>query len=322
MRRLSPATIALIALAAIVLMGLVYVFVTRDGGNPDALGDRETAARDGDKPAQRCASRATFDAIKVELFRQAAETRGSDETAFDALARYASVRVERPVLKSRDEGIGTLRCSGRLSLDLPPGVAVVGGRRTLSADIDYVLQPAADNSGDVVILEGAEAIIVPLATLARSGSQPGLPQPNAPAAPMPAPAPATADPALPPSAGPAPQAPAPSVPGAERPAPPRTAPSPPAVQPERASASPSFNCRYARTRGEIAVCRDSGLAALDRQMASQFYRALSMADAGQRVQLQRTRSRFLRYRDSCGSDACIADAYRGRIQEIRDIMAR
>jgi hypothetical protein len=37
--------------------------------------------------------------------------------------------------------------------------------------------------------------------------------------------------------------------------------------------------------------------------------------------LERTRGRFLAYRERCGSDACIADAYRGRIREIRDIMA-
>jgi hypothetical protein len=229
------------------------------------------------------------------------------------------VRVERPVVKSEDEGVGTIRCAGRLALDLPPGVAVVGGRRTLTADIDYVLQATADNSGDIVVLEGADAIVVPLATLARSSSQPGLPQPPAPGT---AQDPADgADPGepvnepLPPSADPPPAVPAP--PPAARP----PAATPPPAANQTASASPSFNCRYARTRGEIAVCRDSGLASLDRQMAAQYFRAVGSASAGQREQLRRSRSRFLAYRDRCGSDACIADAYRGRIAEIRDIMA-
>jgi uncharacterized protein len=88
------------------------------------------------------------------------------------------------------------------------------------------------------------------------------------------------------------------------------------------NAGPSFNCRYARTRGEIAVCRDPALASLDRQMAAQFYRAMAVARPGARVILQRTRNRFLRFRDSCGSDACIAESYRGRMREIRDITAR
>ena len=86
--------------------------------------------------------------------------------------------------------------------------------------------------------------------------------------------------------------------------------------PPRADARPSFNCRNARTRGEIAVCRDAGLASLDRQMASQFTRALAGASAAQRAELQRTRGRFLARRDACGTQACMAEAYRARMREI------
>jgi uncharacterized protein len=86
-------------------------------------------------------------------------------------------------------------------------------------------------------------------------------------------------------------------------------------------ARPSFNCRYARTRGEIAVCQDSGLAALDRQMSSQYYRALAAASTRQRAILTSTRDSFLRYRDRCPSNVCIAETYRGRMREIRDIMS-
>jgi uncharacterized protein len=69
------------------------------------------------------------------------------------------------------------------------------------------------------------------------------------------------------------------------------------------------------------VCGDPGLAALDRQMAAQFSTALARADPEERALLQRTRSRFLSNRDGCRYDACIADAYRGRMREIGDIMA-
>ena len=48
-------------------------------------------------------------------------------------------------------------------------MAVVGGRRTLTSDVDYTVQPAADGSGNVVLLRNADAIIAPLATLARVG---------------------------------------------------------------------------------------------------------------------------------------------------------
>jgi len=322
MRRLTPTTVALI-LGGLVLLGLVALFLSSGrSGNQDKLADSQLAGASKASPATRCSSQRTYDVIKRELFRQAAETRGSDQAQFDRLAAYASVRVAQPVVKSQDEGVGTIRCAGQLSLDLPPGVAVVGGRRTLSANIDYILQATADGSGDIVVLEGADAIIVPLATLARSGSQPGVPQPPAPEIPSvapDAPLPDTGVEALPPTATPPSSPPAPSPPPAPAP---RPAAEPPAPRPSAsASASPSFNCRYARTRGEIAVCRDSGLAALDRQMASQYYRAVAGADASQRELLRSTRNRFLAYRDRCGSDSCIADAYRGRMDEIRDIMA-
>ena len=56
-------------------------------------------------------------------------------------------------------------------------------------------------------------------------------------------------------------------------------------------------------------------------MSSQFYRALRTANARQRATLTATRDSFLRFRDRCSSDACIAETYRGRIREIRDIMS-
>jgi len=49
--------------------------------------------------------------------------------------------------------------------------------------------------------------------------------------------------------------------------------------------------------------------------------ALANADSRTRAELRRTRDRFLAYRERCGSEACVAEAYDGRMQEIRDIMA-
>jgi len=101
--------------------------------------------------------------------------------------------------------------------------------------------------------------------------------------------------------------------------PPSTPPAPPAPT---ASTNPSFSCADARTRGEIAVCRNPGLAALDRQMAAQFRAAQAAASPDQRALLARTRTRFLGYRDNCPTDACMAGGYRERMREIDDIMAR
>ena len=258
----------------------------------DALDDNFMAnavvePEDAAQPERLCAKSATYDKIKLELFRQAAEVRGRDQATFDKIAAYSVVRIEEPVLRERDEALRTITCTARLTLDLPPGLAVVGGRRSLDASIGYTVQPAADGSGDVVTLAGADPITVPLATLARTAP---------PAAPPPRPAPA--DPLSPDPDPLAPQS-----------APPRVS-----------SARPSFNCSNARTRSERAVCGSSGLAALDRSMAEVYNYAMDEADAPTASELRRTRDRFLAYRERCSTDACIADTYRGRIREINDIL--
>ena len=302
MRRPSPTVIALGALLLLVVV--IWFFSANRNPDQDKLTGNEVAGTRAEEPEKRCSSKATYDLIKRELFRRAAEVRGSDQAAFDRLSAYATVRMENPVLESQDEDTGAINCSGSLSIDLPPGVAVVGGRRTLSANVDYTLQNAADESGEVVLLRNADAIVTPLATLVRVAQT--EPQPSAP--------------------GLDPLAPL----GGRAQAPPIAEPDsgtgfPSGVRDDeeqpQATARPSFNCGAARTRGEIAVCRDSGLASLDRQMASQFAGALSRADSEERALLQRTRNRFLSYRDSCRSDSCIAEAYRGRMREIGDIMA-
>ena len=295
---MTPTAITAIFAGAIILLLIVFALTRRGGVDRDKLTKHDLVTAEVGTAGSKCGTQRTYDLIKREIFRQAADTRGSDQAAFDRIAATAAVRMERPLLKEQDEQTGLVRCSGYLSVDLPPGLSIVGSRRSLSADMEYVVQPAADGSGDVVMIEGADAIIVPLATLAsvRSSNLPASVAPVAPGEAQPA-VPGTMAPVQPPA--------------------PQTQPQSPPPQTTR----PSFNCRLARTRGEIAVCRDSGLAALDRQMASQFVRATAAAGPRQRAQLRATRDAFLRYRDRCSSEACIAGAYRDRMREIGDIMA-
>ncbi|MEO6581705.1 MAG: hypothetical protein ABIN68_02720 [Sphingomicrobium sp.] len=300
MKRLSPTAIAVIGGVLVLLLAL-FLFTRSGKENTDKLSDDQIASSGASDPEKRCASQATYDLIKRELFRRAGQLRGSDQATFNKLTAYSVVRMDAPMLKSHDEQVGAITCTGTLALDLPPGVAVVGGRRTLTADIEYTLQRAADSSRDALMLNNADAIITPLATLAQAGARPADSLAPASPAPLPSAPPYTAEP-LP--SEPAPVAPAPR-------ASPSASPRP----------SPSFNCQYARTRGELAVCNDSGLAALDRQMATQFNRAFAQSDSAQQALLQSTRSRFITFRDRCRSDACIADSYRGRMTEIRDIMS-
>ena len=288
-QRVNPTVLAAVALGALILFIVaMMVFAGRSGEDDRLTGDELAASRED--PEQRCSSRATYDQIKRELFVRAAALRGSDEAVFGNIAGHSSIRMEAPALRDENAETGGVTCNGALTLDLPPGVAVVGGRRSLSADVLYTVQPAADGSGNVVTLANADDIITPLATLARTqpSAEETLNQVN-------------------PAAEVAPEATAPTDP---------LAPTPEAP----ATASPSFNCAAARTSGEVAVCNDAGLAALDRRMASQFASAMSDANAEQRANLQRTRDSFLRYRDGCTDNNCIAETYRGRMREIRDIM--
>ena len=289
-RKINPTLIAMLGGVAILILLLAF-FATNRGPNQDKLTDNELVqAAPAANPAKRCAAAATYDMIKRDLFRRAAQMRGSDQAAYDKLAAYAVVRMENPVLESESTDTGAVNCSGTLSLDLPPGVTVAGGRRTLTADVDYSVQPAADGSGDVVLLRNADPIIAPLSTLARA-AQP-IAQPAAPAESN------VVAPIGPPAT--VPSAPPPSVPGA--------------------SGRPSFDCANARTSGEIAVCSDSTLSSMDARMANQYRSALAAATPAQRALLQSTRGRFVAWRDRCPDRACIAGTYSGRMREIRDIM--
>ena len=288
-------TLALIG-GLILLVLLVAYFATGRNSDQDKLTQNELAKTEqpgAPAPEKLCSSKQTYDLIKRDLFRRAAQMRGSDEAAFDQLSSYSVLRMENPVMESQDTATGAVNCSGSLSLDLPPGVAVVGGRRTLTTDVDYTVQAAADGSGNVVLLRNADPIVTPLATLARLNEPQSAP--------------------LTPPEQNATEAPQENVAASESAS---KEVGPKSSYPGR----PSFDCSNARSKGEIAVCSDSGLAALDVNMATQYRRAIESASPEERMQLQRTRDRFLAYRDRCPNRSCIADAYVGRMREIRDIM--
>ena len=69
------------------------------------------------------------------------------------------------------------------------------------------------------------------------------------------------------------------------------------------------------------VCSNGRLAALDRNMSSQFYSAMAEGNGRTRAELRRSRDRFLAFRERCRSEACVAGAYRDRMREIDDIVA-
>ena len=298
--------------------------------NPERV---ELTAKQEDRLQEACASPATYSRLKEVAFEEAVRIRNSDPANLERLAAHSVVRMETPVVKSRDEELNVTVCKGRFVLELPPGAeAGFDGQRRLVADIEYAAQAAADGSGLVYNMTGAEPIIYRLASFDLRGQRyrPGEPvpvqmaeAPTPPVAPDVAEAPAAP---VPPAAAPPPPQPKTPPPPPERRAERREPPPPPpAPRPEQAetraatSARPSFNCRHARTSGERMVCSSASLAARDRAMSSLFYSALADADSRTRAQLRRTRDRFLAYRDRCPNEACVAEAYEGRMAEIRDI---
>lgn len=281
---------------------------------PDAAADKskvELAAEQRERIRKACASDATYDRLKELVFDEAARIRNSDPRNLDPLAAAAVVRMEDPVVKSRDEALNVTVCSGRFILELPPGAEnAFDGKRRLDAQVEYAAQAAVDGSGLVYQMDGAEPIVYRLATF---GMTAGPPPKLAPVAAPQSPAAAPAEPMLMPPVTDLAPGPAPAP--AERTAEAATAP----VSAAPAAARPSFNCRHGKTRTEKMICASPALAAQDRVMASLYYDLMAGADPATRRHLRRSRDAFLGRRDQCRSEGCVGSAYASRMAELRTL---
>jgi uncharacterized protein YecT (DUF1311 family) len=271
-----------------------------------------------------CGSPETYARLKAFVFDEATKIRRGGSSMLDTIASHVTVRMEDPVAKSRDEALDVTVCEGRFILELPPGLEdAFDGDRRLQADVEYAAQAAVDGSGLVYQMQGAEPIIYRLAamTLGRAGGARVAATPPAAAPTTPEPEPERSAPMPPPTeepvAAPRPQAPPPPPRPVEPP--PRRPEALPAPERQVAVARPSFNCRVARGRVERMVCADADLARLDRQMSSGFYAALARGDADTRAALRGSRDRWLAFRNRCSTAACVAQAYRDRMDEIADM---
>ncbi len=280
-RRVAPSmriSISVLVAAALLSLGAC----NRDNG--DRLSDDQIAAAAGDAPPKadtRCTSPVSHEAVKRELFRRAAEIRGSNAENYARIAGFALLVIDDAAPSASVTAREEAECRGRATLRLPPNLSVAGGRTSLSGRIAFSVSAG---SPPTVTLTEDDAITIPLATLTQKRAAP------------PTPAPAPVDPIAPlPPVGPEKAAAAPG--------------------------NPSFDCERARATSEYAICANPALAALDRSMAQQYRGAVSRANPDQIRLLAETRDRFLAFRNRCGGDDCIAQTYRGRIREIDDIMA-
>ena len=279
--------------------------------NKDKLEDNELATAEGGKRAggaedTRCTARTSQDEVKRQLFARAAEIRGSNGDNYQRIAGFALIQIDGATPVTAGSAGGLVECRGHATLRLPSGLKVAGGRTTLGGDIGYSV--GAGQRGTVTLGQ-SDTIAIPLATLIQ----------NRAAARAPVPAPAADDSSGQPDGREPVREPATAPIDRPRPQPAPSPPPPPEVAND--SARPSFDCRRARTSSERAVCDSASLAALDRTMAAQYRDAAANGGPEERRLLVQTRNRFLGYRDRCGNDACIANAYRGRMREIDDIVA-
>ncbi|HEV2866540.1 MAG TPA: hypothetical protein VGX37_08485 [Allosphingosinicella sp.] len=307
------------------LRALALIAVTAATGACDWMHKKDPAGEKGPNEVRRereaqlrraCASELTYDRLKEYAFDEAQRIRGRDERLLDDIATASVVRMEQPVVKSRDEALNVTVCTGRFVLELPPGTEnAFDGERRLAAEVEYAAQAAVDGSGLVYQMSGAEPIIYRLATI--GGLPPAVPLRQV----------ATAEPVPPPSA---PAVPVQPVQPVQRQAQPQPQPRPqrqppPQPQPKRdataaaGQARPSYNCRQAGTRTERMVCASPDLASRDRRMASVYYAEMARADGSTRQQLRRSRDRFLARRERCSTESCVAAAYEERVREIRQL---
>lgn len=247
-----------------------------------------------------CADSLAGRLIKEELFRRARNLRGADQAQLDQAAGQASVRIDSAQPRA-DQG-GVLDCNGWIALDLPPGVAVDGGRTNLNAELSYVL--AHDRRGmKITNLSGEGRIVRTLATLAPAAREPAQDKPVEPAdvasvtarkAPL-------------------------VVAESKRPAPAATSVRTPRSAPKSPSAKTAAS-ECTGTRAQQIVCGNTNLSSLDRQLSLLYRQSWNQADDKRRAALLGTRQRFNDRRDACTSPNCLTTAYLSRLKEISDIM--
>lgn len=260
-------------------------------------------ARAAERPAKQaagsCADSSAGRLIKEELFRRAGGLRGADQAQLSQVAGHASVRIDSARPKAEQDGI--VDCSGWIALDLPPGLAVDGGRTNLNAELSYAL---AHDRGRMRIasLSGENRLVRTLATLGPAPKEPDQDKPIEPAQV---------------AAVTARKAPV-AVAEIKRPTPvatPARAPRPP----EKAPPVTASAC--SGSRAEQLVCANTNLSSLDRQLTLLYRQSWNRADEKRRAALLDTRQRFNDRREACASPNCMTTAYLSRLKEISDIMA-
>lgn len=80
---------------------------------------------------------------------------------------------------------------------------------------------------------------------------------------------------------------------------------------------PSFNCDFATSQSQIAICGDAVLARQDSDHEALFSQVLAAADRATQARMQQDYALWQQFRDLCGADRmCLARRYTARIGEL------
>ena len=124
----------------------------------------QTAAGQAD-PTKTCVLQSTVDAIKAELFRRAAQSRGRDLDAYTRIAGFSLLRIDAPSVLREDDKRRVVDCTGTADLELPPQITLAAEGTMLSGPIDYSVQLDASGNPVGVVVGDAGFIVDPLATI-------------------------------------------------------------------------------------------------------------------------------------------------------------
>jgi uncharacterized protein len=79
----------------------------------------------------------------------------------------------------------------------------------------------------------------------------------------------------------------------------------------------SFNCNYAASPAEVAICQDGQLGSLDQEMAQLYFDLINTAPPWAVRRIKSEQRRFIARRNACGySGQCLLGTYRRRIAQL------
>jgi hypothetical protein len=245
-------------------------------------------AKKDENPEANCAGQSVVDSLRDQVFDAAIAEAKEGTQNLNNLRASVIGRIESPVLQGHDDLLKKTQCGGKFVIPLPPTTRkAFDGAASLTANISYSVQPAADTSGLVVIPLGIEPLISTLVAAT---------QKRRPVAMTPPPM-RSAVPRLETGdifAGDSPVAPLDVVSAASA---------------NNLLQSPSFSCKGTLNRVERMICNDPMLADQDRAMAGANRDARNRTPEADKPKLKAENQKFIARRNSCADSLCVAAVY-------------